>query len=334
MDCALFLAHTHPNFKRDTGHLKDEWRTIPIADYLTTTTYFQDPWIVRTPKETDSDIYQMLDTFPPSTDVTKFGFSAAALAIKFLTSIKEETRAYIRNIVLEEDHPAVSMSASHGMGLIPFCQHNPLLRIERRVHLWRNIFLQGALPRVCKYIPVYPSIRGLETLDAHLSESMTRSVALWTMEAMSLVSAQMPIDSFSLVFHADRAPEKCSEVFQNVIKRDATWQAAIEENVKLGLLEPLDFFHRPCSTFPFDTFTGFPQALEEAIANKNFPFIRCDFDIGEYSTSEAKKLAEERREWTLEMWRLKWLEVGLVNWNDIPSLLEEIPLFKELLSES
>ncbi|KAI0896427.1 hypothetical protein F4806DRAFT_508356 [Annulohypoxylon nitens] len=263
--------------------------------------------------------------------VTKCGFSAAALAIGFLESITVRSLRAIRKIVLEENHPAVALSASHAKGLISFCRYNTDLRVERRVHLWHNIFLQGALPRNCLYTPICLIPRGPDALDAKLTEAMTRSVALWTVEALSLIPAGMPVKSFSLVFHGDIEPEKCSEVFQNVIMRDATWQAAMEKNVELGVLELLEFFHRPCSSFPFDTFAGFPQALED-IANKRNPIIRCDFDIGEYSASDAKDLADDRRKWTLDLWRLRWFDVGLVNWNDIPVLLRKIPLLRKLIS--
>ncbi|KAI1086933.1 hypothetical protein F5B19DRAFT_500621 [Rostrohypoxylon terebratum] len=268
---------------------------------------------------------------PLSVYATKCGFSAAALAIGFLESLTVRSLRAIRDIVLEENHPAVAMSACHAKGFIPLCQHNKSLRVKRRVHLWKNIFSQGALPRSCLYTPICVVTRGPDALDAKLSEAMTRSIALWTVEALSLIPAGMPEESFSLVFHGDIGSKKSSEVFRNVIKRDATWQAAIEKNVELGVLKPLDFFHRPCSSFPFDTFKDFPQALED-MTNKRNPIIRCDFDIGRYSTSDADCLADDRRKWTLDLWRLRWFDVGLVNWNDIPALLRKIPLLRKLIT--
>ncbi|KAI1205156.1 uncharacterized protein F4807DRAFT_464973 [Annulohypoxylon truncatum] len=335
MEYALKLASSHPDFAKDLAHLEYKWGDDTKEDANIFGKLCLGPWEVILANDTGHpDIFREFNSDPPkSMDITKYGFSAAALAVRFLDSIRMQAFNEIRDIILEENHPAVALSASHARGLIPFCRCNSLLRVERRVHLWKNIFLEGVFPRVCKYIPLCLPMRSIEVLDAHLSESMTRSVALWTMEALSLIPAGMPTESFSLVFHGDIMPEKCSEIFKNVIKRDATWQVAIEENIKLGLLQPFDFFRRPCCTFPFDIFKGFPQALED-IANKRTSIVRCDFDIGDYRTSDATKLAEERRKWTLDMWRLQWLDVGLIHWNDIPLLLEKIPLLKELVWDS
>lgn len=48
------------------------------------------------------------------------------------------------------------------------------------------------------------------------------------MEALALLPLGMPKDSFTLVLDGGEAPEKCSEIFQQIIQRDATWQAAWE----------------------------------------------------------------------------------------------------------
>ncbi|KAI2466425.1 hypothetical protein F4781DRAFT_405762 [Annulohypoxylon bovei var. microspora] len=105
------------------------------------------------------------------------------------------------------------MSASHARGLIPFCKENPRLRVERRAYLWRDVFLHGILPRVCDYIPLCSPMPDIGVLDAHLSESMARSFALWTVEALSLIPAVMPADSFSLVFSKSISFSRCNPFY-------------------------------------------------------------------------------------------------------------------------
>ncbi|EDU41139.1 conserved hypothetical protein [Pyrenophora tritici-repentis Pt-1C-BFP] len=48
--------------------------------------------------------------------------------------------------VLDEDLVAIAHPASHAQGLIPYCQKNPKMRIEKRVDMWRNLLQGGATP--------------------------------------------------------------------------------------------------------------------------------------------------------------------------------------------
>ncbi|CAM1500833.1 Fc.00g099950.m01.CDS01 [Cosmosporella sp. VM-42] len=70
----------------------------------------------------------------------KFPFSTAAAPIQFLDSIPARTRIQIRNVLIHEDRLAAASPQCHAQGLLPFCQENTLLCIERRVGSWRNIF--------------------------------------------------------------------------------------------------------------------------------------------------------------------------------------------------
>lgn len=71
----------------------------------------------------------------------KYRFSAAAAAVKFLSSCP--VRMHLRSIRLLEDKLAVAYPESHAQGLIKFCIENPRLHVERRVDLWRNVFQSG-----------------------------------------------------------------------------------------------------------------------------------------------------------------------------------------------
>jgi len=71
----------------------------------------------------------------------KLRFSAAAAAAHFLISLSPTNRQHTRKIVVHEDHFSVARPECHAQGLVPFCQENPALRIERRSNLWKTIFM-------------------------------------------------------------------------------------------------------------------------------------------------------------------------------------------------
>lgn len=72
-------------------------------------------------------------------DGERYRFSAAAAAITFLRSLSLTTRSHIREIVLNETHKLDMRPENHAQGLIPLCEENPKLRVERRINLWRCI---------------------------------------------------------------------------------------------------------------------------------------------------------------------------------------------------
>lgn len=97
---------------------------------------------------TEDDITAMADLVGPENRVDAPGwtnvryrarlkcqFSAATMAIHFLDTLSSHTQLQIRKIVLHEDNRSIAWPECHAQGLIPFCQHNPKLRIVRRVDL-------------------------------------------------------------------------------------------------------------------------------------------------------------------------------------------------------
>jgi hypothetical protein len=100
-------------------------------------------WAIPTEVELDD----MEASCPPDAyntqndDRLDFRFSAAAVAIQFLQSIPPSTRFCVRKIILKEDRKSSAYSECHGRGLISFCIENPLLRVERRVNIWRTVFV-------------------------------------------------------------------------------------------------------------------------------------------------------------------------------------------------
>lgn len=241
----------------------------------------------------------------------RFFLSAASIAIHFLESNPAQRRN-IRKIVLDETRPCGTYPECHGLGLIKFCKENPMLRVERRANLWRNIWQTDDSTHDCV---VDPNRHGMSEWD------LTELVALWIVEALALVPAGMPPGSFKLVLDGNPAPEKCAELFQRV-HRDAAWQTAFDECLDQGLL-PETAYHdrRRVAGYSFE---GFPQALRD-ISRGTCHVVSANFDIGEPWDVEA--MIEAHRNWDRVDWRRKWeLEVF---YQTAPPLPEWFELLKE-----
>jgi len=131
------------------------------------------------------------------------------VAVHFLQSVPSVNRCQMRRIVLLEDHVYVAFPECHAQGLIPFCRKNTSLRVERRVSLWRNVFQSD---------PMCPSLEERFMSQRRLSSKrVTKSVALWMVEADVLGHIGMPAYSFRLVIDDDPTPNKTAEVFRDVV---------------------------------------------------------------------------------------------------------------------
>ena len=101
--------------------------------------------IAQLKKVVPFDYWQFLSQ--EDADIWKYqqhGFSATAVAIQWFQSIPKTTFLHLRNVMLLEDRESVAYPECHAMGLIEFCQMNPLLHIERRVSVWNNLLLAGS----------------------------------------------------------------------------------------------------------------------------------------------------------------------------------------------
>lgn len=213
--------------------------------------------------------------------------SAASVAINFLEGIPAGRRN-IRNIVLNETHFLKAHPECHGLGLIKFCKENPELRVERRANLWKSI-LQTSIP----------TGEGIGD-DEIYEDGITSRVALWVVEALALVSAGMPVGSFTLVLDGDPAPAQSAQLFQRV-QRDAAWQTALSESFDRGLLPDTTYVDK--RSRGGYTYEDFPQAMRE-ISKGTCRAVRANFDVGEPWDAEA--MIEAHRGWKLEDWDDKW----------------------------
>ncbi|UKZ81737.1 hypothetical protein TrVFT333_009509 [Trichoderma virens FT-333] len=211
----------------------------------------------------------------------KYRFSAAAVAVRFLSRLPKYLRLCLRDIRLHEDAVSVANPECHAQGLIKFCIENPKLHIERRLDLWRNVFQS---PSMAMDILVFFFENQWEWSNPDdagrgrglCSYSLTESVALWITEALALIPLGMPQKSFTLILDAGASEEECAEIFQTIIQRDAAWQTAWEMIAAESYSEETFFTKRLHRCYRFD---GFPEAVKEMI-NDPSGFIQCTFDTG------------------------------------------------------
>jgi hypothetical protein len=222
------------------------------------------PWVIPT-EENVNEMSDLLNCWPVYTTHysrdferrEKFRYSAAAVAIRWLSSTSGQLRDSIRRIILHEDHITVGLAECHAQGLVPFCQENPHLRIERRLSLWKNALAsssplnelerhsdypaewksQGRTSRFLSRMPV-STYRG-ELRAAHIADS----ISLYMIEASVLPSLGMPKNSFSLVFDGEGIPEQSSENF-GFIHETVAWHRALDECYDRGILPKPTWFDR------------------------------------------------------------------------------------------
>ncbi|KAH9226951.1 hypothetical protein K456DRAFT_58388 [Colletotrichum gloeosporioides 23] len=147
---------------------------------------------------------------------------------------------------------------------------------------------------------------------------VSSQVAIWVQEALELEQAGMPQGSFTLVFDGDSS---CSEIFKDIVQRDAAWQQAIDICLDRSILPPLrwDVRRRDArhekrgrredrtevfreSDNAWYVREGFPKAINDIVAGKSI--IKCNFWVGD--VWDAERLAEENKEWSMQQWKTAW----------------------------
>ena len=234
----------------------------------------------------------------------KHGFSATAVAIRFFQSIPKATLLQMRNVVLLEDHESVAYPECHAMGLIEFCQMNPLLHIERQVSLWNNLLLAGSEYLLCvvRIVDILRSDFEDETKKELQSLEIGRSFSIWIEEALALFDNGMPSRSYTLVFDGDPLPGLSSLIF-DVINEDAAWQEALDEWYKQHSITPTVKDRRKHSCYYSERF---PQAVRDIVQGTSF--IRCNFPIGGTSWA-AKEILELNQDLVSAYeWQERWEE--------------------------
>jgi hypothetical protein len=225
----------------------------------------------------------------------QYRLSAASVAIQFLQRLPSSIRHHIRKIILHEDRVAIAWPECHTQGLIPFCQENPYLHIERRVSLWRNIFPSGS-PSLCQVV------HDTDTYDRYDLENLTglrvsRCLAQWLREALALQNMGMPHGAFTLILQCDAISDKTREVFE-LVKSDAAWQTTFEACWN-------DKDADPQLPTPYITF-GFPEMIKGILNGTSL--IKLDFDLDNSCDVNVEVLISQGSSWSREEWgKHSWL---------------------------
>ncbi|KAM7217004.1 hypothetical protein V8F06_007643 [Rhypophila decipiens] len=265
-------------------------------------------------------------------DRFKYRFSATAAAIGFLQSLEPSVRLYMRRLRLDENTDSVMHPERHGKGLVEFCNENPRLAIERRVSLWRTILPQlgreyrrgrwddGLLP------PAGPDQISFNWGEGRMPSrrEISRAVAHWVHEALCLPR------SVSLVIDDEPLPQLSSQIFGEIVVKDAVWQGACEKAFASGRLETPPYWAWRCPQHykhiqegPDELLLTMPWQDEELFDHcgytcEDFPSIMRDILTGSSPVSvnfhvggdpfdqQMEDMLSERLDWRNEDWYAAW----------------------------
>ncbi|KAJ0168357.1 hypothetical protein CTA2_6884 [Colletotrichum tanaceti] len=236
--------------------------------------------------------------------------SAAAVAIYFIGSLPAASRMQLRDVVLDEDHKAVALPECHGRGLVPLCQKNPQLRVQRRLNLWENFFSAG------------------KTVHSHETfvRQMTESVSRWMVEARALPSAGMPAGSFSLLLDGSGpVSQHFHHVFQSIVQRHAAWQLAWTASQDRREPDPLalSWCERRGGEECYRTeYTGyfyedFPAAMRDVGEDDPGSIVRCNFDVGK--PWDIGSSIPGHQNWGVFRWNDEWKSQDSQWWHMVSS---------------
>jgi hypothetical protein len=230
---------------------------------------------------------------------------------------------------LLEDRVSVAIPACHAKGLVPFCLENRDLRIERRVNLWRNLFLGSRWAEHYGHdLAAWVERDTAFEVDGLTEEDPTMPVAEW------MVEASLPIlpDAISLFLDGDPTPEQIAEVFRNRVQKDAAWQKALDKAFVPGRSDDENVFDRRCGQ-PWH-FERFPELLEAMCNNEPSSRVRCNFDPGSpWDEARVDEIAAANRGRVEAVhWRHEWA----ISASESPDYLPAPPLpsWQDLLKEN
>ena len=217
----------------------DSW-SIPTNDDLEAVAEFL-------PHDDDSDPFDMVHI----RGGRRSYFSAAAVAIQFLSRLSESARSHLRQVTILEDEQSDPESSSHARGLLPFCISNTQLKIERRVDIWRTSL-----------------IRTWGVTHCAESELTMKEIGMWVSETKALFVLGMPPGSYTLVLHGP-SPLASQQICDATV-RVAIWDEGCTAIAKADPLQAHYFDHMLGE--------GFVEAIKGVI-DGDIP-ARFDADMG------------------------------------------------------
>ena len=146
-----FIQHTltvlakHPDFVKDEMDWTDALRIpldgqAPTRNLLDLTNLQSKFWSIPT----NGDFMHTVSISGLPTENTdypniiRYSFSAAAIAIQFLSFLPLGLRKQIQRLRLVDNRTSIAHPECHMRGLIPFCIDMQKLRVERRVSIWKT----------------------------------------------------------------------------------------------------------------------------------------------------------------------------------------------------
>lgn len=275
---------------------KPQWWSIPSDEDLALEAYLTDPNI--------QDRMGDVDWLEPLAPVAWY-FSAAAVAVDFLSRLRREQRMRIREkIIIREDMRGAAHPECHASGLIPCCIENPKLRIEVHMGVWNSL-----MPPIWLEYQFwdYDVPTGI---GAH---RFLRSFADWIGESLSLFSSGMPVGALRFILEGS---EKETLQVWTMIKHAAGLQETLIQSVQvqqhgeisLGIIRNewnltcerdslLKRFQLPC-----DLPVSFCEAIKQIVAGTSI--IQFNGDPGGLWNSREMNMT--RRYWSPQDFYNEW----------------------------
>lgn len=189
--------------------------------------------------------------------------------------------------------------------------------------IWRNVLPAGSSATLYDLVtPGWdPEDHGFHEAR---SEDISSSFGVRITEALALQSAGMPATSFSLVFDGDGIPDRSAQVFE-IVKRDAAWQAALDQWCIQNSVTRSTEERRDHSCYIFE---ALPQAVGDMIEGRSI--VRCNFPIG--GSWDVEQVLEQSRVRNYDEWLKKWnSELSPKSFQTSPPLPKWIDLRPEQL---
>jgi hypothetical protein len=316
------MAATNLSSLRNT--ILEDWRLSWVCETLNlnnilSSKHIHEPWNIPTEEEVQS-LCHLLGREPYDPQEywkrTKYRFSAASAALRFLRPWSAQCLSQVRNVILNEDRVCVAWPECHAQGFIGLCQDNPALRVERRVNLWRNAFPAGScnVSKIAGNNIEFVKSRGLHRLRSR--EISAQCLAPWVMEALALPGLGMPPQSFTLILDGHPILQHTSEAFKTA-QRDAACQHAYEtwwSDTNMVALGSWSCFEaRGNRSYVMN---GFAEAIRNISTSS--VLVRSNFDVGE--PWDDREFGGRGNQWTAE-------ELNNVWWKHEPESFEtESPL--------
>ncbi|KAJ4004130.1 hypothetical protein NW752_010793 [Fusarium irregulare] len=203
----------------------------------------------------------------------KIGFSAVAVAIRFLGLLPPHQRTQIRTLDLHEDLPSVNKPSLHGDGLIPLLKENPLLRVERRVDIVNCIM--DALSTSLRVDDVLMDDRfPCYVHDKILIPELSR----WLLNSLWVANAGIS-PQWSILLESGPYADHCTEAFNKLVHTEIALNQALNEGLESGLLEGLSVGQVKEVVRCHALDEGFRGAIMQ-LAQQTSSTLRCDFNPG------------------------------------------------------